>query len=135
RLRSPAWSESYSVSTPPFARPKWTPSKLCATSKSEHHELALAQFPQAADSESQQSQGPCDQLLTPQQETAEPVNFFGFGQWLLHRNLACQRCEIAVAHLHLDGVGAQTPALEAPGNICRLRSQTRPQHLPLFGVL
>ena len=44
--------------------------------------------------------------------TIQPIDVVGFRQWLFDRDLAGERGEIAVTHLHLNGMGSEAAVLE-----------------------
>ncbi len=59
----------------------------------------------------------------PSRKTSQPVDLLGLRQRVFHGDLARERGEIAVAHLHLDRVRSQAAVLEPVRDVLRLLAQ------------
>ncbi len=99
------------------------------------HRLLGAWLAQARDPKTEQPQRMRHELLPAQEETAQPVNLAGLGQRVFHGDLARERREVAVAHLHLDRVRPQMAVLEPVGDVLGLLAQAGAEHFPAVGVL
>jgi hypothetical protein len=97
--------------------------------------LSLAWFAQPRNSQTEEAQWPGHELLPGQEKATQPVDVNGFREWIFHRDLAGKCGEIAVAHLHLNGVRAEPTVFEAGGDVGGLGSQAGAKDFPVIGIL
>ena len=70
----------------------------------QQHQLPFVRFTQASHPQAKQPQRPGNQLVTTQKKATQPIDVIRFRQRIFDRNLAGERGEIAVTHLHLSGM-------------------------------
>jgi hypothetical protein len=88
-----------------------------ALDRLQQDELLAVGLAQVGHTEAEQAQGARHQVLAGQEETAHSVDVAGFGQRVFEGDLAGEGRKVAIAHLNLNGVRAQTAVLEPGGDV------------------